>query len=233
MVEARRSAATRRTNCRNLVFDIQTSRAVWNSPYSGELENVPCASNFASSAISMGSGRAPTVKVDGRREVLGVTEASGLALDAHDLAVEPLGHAVGDWVPHVAPLALEVSSEHARDLLAPSVSGWPIHTTVVVRPRRRPPTDPRAHPTCPSAARAMCHGACSPRIVFEQLRVLHAALLRHRCSRRKAGEQAEWRAQPTRAAHAIPGRTRILNSYICLGWALARSILSARRCHSA
>jgi hypothetical protein len=38
------------------------------------------------------------VEVDRDREVIGVADAAGLALDAHDRAVEPFGHAVADRV---------------------------------------------------------------------------------------------------------------------------------------
>ena len=57
------------------------------------------------------------MKVDGRREVRGVAEAAGFALDAHDLAIEPFGDAVGDRVLHEAEHAVEMTLECARDCL--------------------------------------------------------------------------------------------------------------------
>ena len=60
---------------------------------------------------------APAVKVDRRREVLRVAEARGRALDAHDLAVEAFGHAVGDRVLHEPQDAIEMPVNHARHLL--------------------------------------------------------------------------------------------------------------------
>jgi hypothetical protein len=51
------------------------------------------------------------MKVDSRREVRGVSETARFALDAHDLAIEPLGRAVGDRVldepEHTGDVALE------------------------------------------------------------------------------------------------------------------------------
>ena len=50
----------------------------------------------------------PAVKVDGGREVLRIAEAARLALDAHDLAVEAFGDAIGDRVLHEAEHAEEI-----------------------------------------------------------------------------------------------------------------------------
>src|SRR5829696_10409115 len=58
-----------------------------------------------------------TVEIDCGREVLRIAEAARLPFDAHDLAVQSLGHAVRDGMLHEAEHAIEMSLEHARDLL--------------------------------------------------------------------------------------------------------------------
>ena len=55
------------------------------------------------------------MKVDRRREVRGVAETARFAFDAHDLAVEPFGHAVGDRVLDEPEHPVEVSLERGRD----------------------------------------------------------------------------------------------------------------------
>jgi len=50
-----------------------------------------------------------------RREVLSVADAAGFPLDAHDPAIESLGHAVGDRVRDTSKYRVEVSLERGRD----------------------------------------------------------------------------------------------------------------------
>ena len=55
------------------------------------------------------------MKVNGRREVRGVAEPARFAFDAHDLAVEPFGHASGDWVLDEPEDTGHVALESGRD----------------------------------------------------------------------------------------------------------------------
>jgi len=57
------------------------------------------------------------VEVDGCGEVRGVPEAARLALDAHDLAVQAFGDAVGDGMLHESEHAVEMTLERRRDVL--------------------------------------------------------------------------------------------------------------------
>jgi len=66
------------------------------------------------------------MKVDGRREVRRVAKATGLALDAHDPAIDAFGHAVGNRVLGKAEHAFEMALEHGRrpfQRLEPRVDG--------------------------------------------------------------------------------------------------------------
>src|ERR1700676_343149 len=57
------------------------------------------------------------MEIDRGREVRWVAEATRFAFDAHDLAVEAFGHAVGDWVLDEPEHAGEMTPQRGRDLL--------------------------------------------------------------------------------------------------------------------
>lgn len=59
-------------------------------------------------------------------------------------------------------------------------------------------------PDVSNATRAMCHGACNPTIALEERGVLHPAVLRHRRSRRTAGEQAAHSPSGPRSRPELP-----------------------------
>ena len=54
------------------------------------------------------------MKVDRRREVIGIAKPARLALDTHDLAVQTFGHAVGDRLSHVAQHTVQVGVQGGR-----------------------------------------------------------------------------------------------------------------------
>jgi hypothetical protein len=67
------------------------------------------------SALAWVEIKASAMKIDSRREVRRVAEAARFAFDAHDLAVEPFGHAVGDRVLDEPEHTVEVSLERGRN----------------------------------------------------------------------------------------------------------------------